>query len=260
MNMINYDKYIKTAIDAAEKASALFIEGFNIETEFKIKDDDQGFVTEYDTGVEKILMDELSKTGFSILSEEYGELDNKSELKWIIDPIDGTTNYVRSIPMCGISIGLVDESGPVAGVITLPIYNSIYHAALGGGAYKDSRKIQVSNQLSLKDAVIGFSHGGGASNTSAYLELLGKVNETSYKRFFGSAAYSLCLVASGNLDAYVSSGDKIWDFAAGSLIVSEASGKSSNWKGDTNIFNFDRVCSSNGLIHDELITLSNVII
>ncbi len=206
-------------IKAVEKASKILIRDFG-ELE-KLQVSSKGptdFVTNSDKKVEKIIIDELkkSKKKFSILSEEIGEIKNSDKDNyWIIDPIDGTTNFLHGIPHFAISIALRMKDEIVSGLIFDPIKNEMFYAEKNNGAYFNNQRIRVSQKKNLNECLFAT---GGKDEANSNLNL----------RRSGSAALDMAYVGGGRYDGFFQKNLNIWDIAAGAIIVNEAGGKINN--------------------------------
>ncbi len=206
-------------IKAVEKASKILIRDFG-ELE-KLQVSSKGptdFVTNSDKKVEKIIIDELkkSKKKFSILSEEIGEIKNSDKDNyWIIDPIDGTTNFLHGIPHFAISIALRMKDEIVSGLIFDPIKNEMFYAEKNNGAYFNNQRIRVSQKKNLNECLFAT---GGKDEANSNLNL----------RRSGSAALDMAYVGGGRYDGFFQKNLNIWDIAAGVIIVKEAGGKINN--------------------------------
>lgn len=191
---------------------------------------DRDMASEVDYAVERAVRDHLKQRtpDIAILGEEEGITgDTASELLWAIDPVDGTANFVRNIPLCGISIGLMEKGRPVVGVIDLPFLGTRYHAAQHTGAYLGDRRIQASMTTDLKDAIVAIGDYAVGENAEvknrqriALTERLAA--NVQRVRMFGSVAIDLAWVAEGKLDASITLSNKPWDMAAGVAIAHEA--------------------------------------
>ena len=173
------------------------------------------FVTNSDLKVEKIIIDELKKTrkNFSIIGEEIGELKNSDkENYWIIDPIDGTTNFLHGIPHFAISIALRKKEEIISGLIFDPIKNEMFYAEKNNGAFFNNQRIRVSKKKKIEECL--FATGGK-----------NEINNTLNNRRSGSAALDMAYVGAGRYDGYFQKDLNIWDIAAGIIIVKEAGGK-----------------------------------
>ena len=217
MNSISAN--LNIMIKAAEKASKILIRDFGelekLQVSLKGPSD---FVTNSDKKVEKIIIEELTKSRkkFSILSEEIGEIKNSDkENCWIIDPIDGTTNFLHGIPHFAISIALKTKEEIVSGLIFDPIKNEMFYAEKNNGAYFNNQRIRVSKKKNLNECL--FATGGKD-----------RINYNLNTRKYGSAALDMAYVGAGRYDGYFQKNLNIWDIAAGIIIVKEAGGKINN--------------------------------
>ena len=206
-------------IKASEKASKALIRDFG-EVE-KLQVSIKGpldFVSNADTKAEKIIIEELSKArkNYSILSEEDGSKIGKDKNNiWIIDPIDGTTNYLHGVPHFAISIALKSNNEIISGVIYDPIKDEMFYAEKNNGAYHNNQRIRVSNKKKLEDCL--FATGGNISEKNI------TKNDITIRRT-GSAALDMAYVAAGRFDGYFQKNLNIWDIAAGIIIIKEAGG------------------------------------
>jgi myo-inositol-1(or 4)-monophosphatase len=219
------------------------------------------FVSAADKRAEEILFTELKKArpSFGFLMEESGEVKGEDgEHRFIIDPLDGTTNFLHGIPQWSISIGLEKAGQIIAGLVFNPISNETFLAEKGTGAWMQNRRLRVSSRSDMGSSVIG---GGDAVTRSAeikkdYIATLSSViTQTAGFRRMGSAALDLCYVAAGRFDGFWEMGLKPWDCAAGVLIVREAGGTISSLKGNADPIYADTILASNALLHQPLKTL-----
>ena len=206
-------------IKACEKVSKIIIRDFGeIENLQVAKKGPKDFVTKTDKRVEEILIDELStaKKKYSFITEETGIIKNQdSDNVWIIDPIDGTTNFLHGIPHFAISIALKSRNQIISGLIFDPIKNEMFYAEKNNGSYFNNQRIRVSNKNNLEECLFGTNMEGV------------KFTELNV-RCSGSAALDLAYVGAGRLDGSFQNNLNIWDIAAGILIVEEAGGKISD--------------------------------
>ncbi len=229
-------------IKACEKASKVIIRDFGEVENLQVKKKGpKDFVTKTDKRVEEILINELekSKKNYSFITEETGII-NKSDTDnyWIIDPIDGTTNFLHGIPHFAISVALKSKNEITNGLIFDPIKNEIFYAEKNIGSFFNNRRIRVSKKIELEDCLFATNHAG-----AAYSKL--------HLRFSGCAALDLAYVACGRFDGYFQNKINIWDIAAGTLIVQESGGKVN----DINKFDIDNIDirASNNNIHDKML-------
>ena len=233
-------------IKAAEKASKILIRDFG-ELE-KLQVSSKGpldFVTNSDKKVEKILIEELTKSRkkFSILSEEIGEIKNSDKDNyWIIDPIDGTTNFLHGVPHFAISIALKSKKEIVSGLIFDPIKNEMFYAEKNNGAYFNNQRIRVSKKKKIDECL--FATGGKN-------EIFKSLNV----RKTGSAALDMAYVGSGRYDGYFQENLNIWDIAAGIIIVNEAGGKINDIDYSSN--QVIKILAASNSIYDKMIQKLN---
>ncbi|TVQ45866.1 MAG: inositol monophosphatase [Saprospirales bacterium] len=198
---------------------------------------------------------QLLPAGF--LTEEDVTEDSNDDLVWVIDPLDGTTNFIHGLPIYSVSIALKYQSEYLAGVVSLPTTNENFSAIKGMGAKLNGKSISVSKQHKLKGALIatGFPyHDFG--QLDEYLDLLKKfILSTRGVRRMGSAAIDLAYTAAGHFDGFYEYGLNEWDIAAGSLILQEAGGTVSSWKNDDKFVSQKTILASNSLIHAECLGL-----
>ena len=214
MNSISAN--LNIMIKAAEKASKVLIRDFGEVEKLQVSiKGPSNFVTNADKKAEKIIIEELSKSRkkFSILSEEIGEIKN-SDINnvWIIDPIDGTTNFLHGVPHFAISIALKSNNEIVSGLIFDPIKNEMFYAEKNNGAYFNNKRMKVSKKKILEECL--FATGGKK-------EIKSDLNT----RKSGSAALDIAYVAAGRYDGYFQNHLNLWDIAAGIIMVKEAGGK-----------------------------------
>ena len=213
-------------------------------------------VTEFDRAAETLIVEALrvQRPDDSIVGEEGAGHVGSSGLEWHIDPIDGTVNFVYDLPAWCTSVAVVDEHGPLAGAVFVPVTSELYAAARGAGASRNAEPIRCSSASELATALIGtgFNYSPTTRERQArrLAALLPQVRDV---RRYGSAALDLCLVASGRLDAYFEEHLNSWDLAAGVLIASEAGAVTSNFVGGA-ADEAATVAAAPGL-HEALITL-----
>ena len=224
-------------IKAAEKASKILIRDFGEVEKLQVSiKGPADFVTNSDKKVEKILIEELNmaKKNYSILSEEIGKIENSDKDNfWIIDPIDGTTNFLHGVPHFAISIALRNKNEIISGLIYDPIKNEMFYAEKDNGAFLNNQRIRVSSKKSLNECL--FASGGKK-------EIKSKLNI----RKSGSAALDLAYVATGRFDGYFQNELNLWDIAAGLILVTEAGGKTNNLD-QTSINNLKVNAASNAI-------------
>lgn len=219
------------------------------------------FVTAADLKCEKILRQELSKARptWGFLLEEAGEIKGDEDAyRWIIDPLDGTTNFIHGIPHFAISIGLQTHTGEiVAGVVYNPITDEMFVAEKGAGAFLNDRRLRTSGRKKLEDSVIatGIPHKGRGEHASYLRQLSYVMANTAGIRRFGAASLDLAYVAAGRCDAFWETGLAPWDIAAGSLLVREAGGWVSDTKGNPGYIESGDILACNNPLHPSMVLL-----
>ena len=248
---------------ACMKASRSLIRDFGEIENLQVSQKGPGdFVTSADKRTEKILIDELQKAHpeYGIITEETGVI-NKSNIsnRWIIDPIDGTMNFLNGIPQFAISIAYEEKEEIKCGVIFNPIMNEMFCAEKGNGAYLNNSRIRVSNKKSIKDALIvtGGPKSASKIKNKIFSEYISVSNNVSNVRKFGSAALDIAYVACGRFDGYWQRELNYWDIAAGILILKEAGGFVDFFEDDANLPMKKNILATNSNIHEELKALIN---
>jgi myo-inositol-1(or 4)-monophosphatase len=240
---------------ATREAGALILKNFNGPFTVSHKDGINNLVTDVDQASERLITG-IIKTAFpdhGIVGEEYGAQDQQARFKWIIDPIDGTVNYAHGIPLCCVSIGLMDGETLIMGAVYNPMMNELFFAEKGQGATLNGMPIQVSAKKDFKKAflVTGFPyHFPEGKNPFSIFERL--VTSGVPVRRLGSAALDLCWVACGRFDGFWEYNLNPWDLAAGYLLVQEAGGKVTDFRNNPASVWHKETLATNGLIHEEL--------
>ena len=246
-------------VKACRKASKTVIRDFGEIENLQVSLKGPGnFVTASDLRVEKILVEELQKARptYSILSEEVGQINNDESFKWIIDPIDGTSNFLHGIPHFAISIGLEHDKEIICGIIYDPIKDEIFTAEKGNGAYLNNKRMRVSSRSKLKDCIICT---GGHKRDSKDRELaLEEYKKFSSKVFipirkFGSASLDMAYVAAGRCDGYWQRDLSYWDIAAGIILVKESGGFVTDFNGENRYIQNKTILVTNSKINEEMI-------
>ena len=240
MNSVSPDLYLM--IKACEKASKVLIRDFGeiekLQVSIKGPSD---FVTNSDYKAEKIIINELSKSKkkYYLISEESGKIENENKSGcWIIDPIDGTTNFLNGIPHFAISIALKIKNEIISGVIYDPIKDEMFYAEKNNGAYLNNKRIRVSKKNNVDNSL--FATGGKN-------EIKTKLNI----RRFGSASLDLAYVAAGRYDGFFQKNLSLWDVAAGLILIKESGGKVNEINLEKN--NNVKIYASNNSIHEKML-------
>ena len=246
---------------ACMKASKVLIRDFGEIEKLQVSEKGPGdFVTASDKRVEKIIINELNveNSKYSVLSEEIGELIGKNkEKRWIVDPIDGTTNFLNGLPHFAISIAYEEKGEILSGIVFDPIKNEMFFAEKGQGAYLNNIRTRVSNKSDFKNSLLVTGGPRYTSNIKdkvfkEYIELAKKVRPPIRKS--GSAALDLAYVAAGRFDGSWQRELKYWDIAAGIIILKESGGFINNLRGDNYLQDKIDIVATNSKIHKELST------
>ncbi|HQS11231.1 MAG: inositol monophosphatase [Rhizobiales bacterium 24-66-13] len=218
------------------------------------------FVSAADRKAEDILFTELSRSrpGFSFLMEERGRVEGTDPAnEWVIDPLDGTTNFLHGIPLFAISVALVRNGAPFAGVIFNPVTDELFVAEKGQGAYLNDRRLRVAGRRKLAESVVccGLPHMGRGDHTRFNRELAKVQTQVAGLRRTGAAALDLAWVAAGRFDAFWERNLSAWDMAAGILMVREAGGYVSDLDGGDQILEKGDVIAGNEDMRRDLLAL-----
>ncbi|OIR10120.1 inositol-1-monophosphatase [mine drainage metagenome] len=246
---------------AARKAARGLLRDFGEVEQLQVSKKGPGdFVSAADHRVEKTLVAELKKArpDYGFILEEGGILPGADEtVNWIIDPLDGTTNFLHGIPHFAISIGLVKDGEPWAGVIYQPLTDEMYWAEKGKGSFANSRRLRVSARRKLDESVLatGIPHQGRPEHGRFLRQLTRAMEQTAGIRRFGAASLDLAWVAAGRCDGFWEIGLKPWDIAAGIILVREAGGYVSDLDGSGNMLSSGNLMASNDQLHVPLGTL-----
>lgn len=247
-------------IEIIKEAGKILKEGYFSEKDinFKAKKD---LVTKYDVAVENFLKEKFSKEfpSFNLIAEESDNSNIVFNDSIIIDPIDGTTNFVNQVPHTAISVGVYKDKKPYIGVVYNPILGELYEAQIGCGAFLNGEKIEVSKENNFQKALLstGFPYTS-ASSEEDLNDVISKMKNILPKcqdiRRLGSAALDLCYVAKGTYEGYYEMNLKAWDVSAGILILLESGGMVSSIEGEEyKLFEEKYIVATNGAIHKELI-------
>ena len=250
-------------VKACRKASKTIIRDFgeieNLQVSLKGPGD---FVTASDKKVEKILINELqeARPSYSILSEEIGQINNDKSFKWIIDPIDGTANFLHGIPHFAISIGLEHDDEIICGIVYDPIKDEMFVAEKGNGSYLNNQRMRVSSRSKLKDCIV-FTGGPRLDSKNKELALEEYIKFSSKIlipiRKLGSASLDMAYVAAGRCDGFWQRNLNYWDIAAGIILVKEAGGFVTDFEGENRYVENKTILATNSKINKEMIEVLN---
>lgn len=252
---------LNTAVQAARRAGDIAVRALSRLDQLEIRAKARNeYVTQVDQAAEQAILESIRKRypDHSFLAEESGESRGRGsdqELTWIIDPLDGTTNFVHGFPTFSVSIALRRKDTLEVAVVYDPCRQELFTAMRGRGAQLDGKRIRVSERKELEGTLIGtgFPFRSNTRWMKTYLQMLGSVMEnTAGVRRPGSAALDLCYVAAGRLDGFFEFGLQIWDTAGGTLMIQEAGGLVTNLTGKASHLESGDVLAGNPKVHDAL--------
>jgi myo-inositol-1(or 4)-monophosphatase len=247
--------FLTTATQAARAAGRVLVEKLPVEREVQIKGL-RDIVTDADLAAEEVIIQTVRARfpDHALLTEEGGESSGDAPYVWVVDPLDGTTNYSRRFPIFSVSVGLLHGGTLVAGAVYEPLANRLFAVERGRGATLNGAPLRASRIDRLGGAVVGLDWARSQDNRREIVARLERIAPACGTiRGIGSAALGLCFVAAGWLDAYFHVGLKPWDMAAGLLLIEEAGGRVTDiagrpWRPWT-----ERVLVSNGLVHQAML-------
>lgn len=258
MNSANFSKDTLFAIDLAIMAGKILKEGFNLPFNIFSKAGMHNLVTDFDLKSEKAIISTIKQKypKASILSEEAGEILEDKSIRWIIDPLDGTVNFAHHIPFFAVNIALQINSEIVSAVTLGPMTNELFVAEKGKGAFLNGQKINVSETKDLQKAILatGFPYNLKDNPEKCIDRFIDIIKLGLPVRRLGSAALDLAYLASGRFDGYWETTLGPWDCAPGVLLILEAKGKVTTWKGEKfTLSTYNTLVGSNSKIHENLV-------
>ncbi len=250
---------LKAACHAAQEAGALLVRHADKPKHVSIKSNPVDLVTEIDKASERLIRRILRRTApdFGFLGEERGAEESSSAYRWIVDPIDGTNNFVHGLPLFGVSIGLEHRGKMVVGVIYDPMRRELFSSLRSHGAYLNGRRIRVAATKKLAQSLVatGFSFNF-RKHPQPYLGWFQDFQCKSHGvRRLGSTVFCLASVAAGRLEGFYERDLWPWDVAAGMLLVEEAGGKVTNLEGKPATLTEGRLLATNGHIHQQMVRI-----
>ncbi|MCP5105632.1 MAG: inositol monophosphatase [bacterium] len=245
------------AVDAARKAGEILKKNFGKKYRV-IRKSPKEMVSAVDMQAQKAILDVLEPhfPDYGIITEEKTSHADKTGKNWIIDPMDGTHNYIAGLPFSGVSIGLAHGDDFELGVIFFPMEDRLYYAVKGGGAYLNQQKISVSQNSELSKAMVTFDNQFHLNEKS--FDYYKRLTERAFTtRILGTATNDVCMTAEGKIDGRIWVNTKICDIAAGIVILTEAGGRITNFDGSKCTLDSRKVIASNQKIHNELLEIVN---
>jgi myo-inositol-1(or 4)-monophosphatase len=251
------DSFRDVAVDAALRAGAFLRSRFGARHAISYKGSPTDLVTEMDRGAERIILDVIHARfpGHGVLAEESGARPGREPHRWIVDPLDGTTNYAHGLPFYGVSIALELDGALAVGVLYDPSRDECFVAERGRGARLNGASLRVSEAPALEASLLGTSYpndlrGAARDNLAEHAALIRRCRSV---RSLGSAALGLAAVAAGRLDGYWEQRLGAWDVAAGALLIREAGGTVTAVDGAPLDLSAPTIAASNGPIHSEML-------
>lgn len=252
------DEFLKVAKQAALEAGKVIQEYSGKILLKNIKNDDvSDFTTEADIKAEKTIVSLISKNfpEHNIIAEEESRIDKGSEYTWVVDPLDGTISFSRQVPFFAVSIGLLKDNKPLLGVINHISFNNLYWGIAGKGGYLNGKKMKISTENKLDEAMVVLDLGHRAKRQAKInLYVTPLITKVGYGYSFGGGVATLGMVAQGILDGFVAQA-WVWDFVAGTVIIREAGGQVTDFEGKEPDWTKERlnIVASNGLIHNQIL-------
>lgn len=249
---------MKIAKQAARKAGKILMDMYgSVDVSYK---PDGTIVTEADRRSERTIKELIEREfpDYSILGEEFGFDRKDSEYMWVIDPLDGTTNYMIKNPFFNVSIGLFRGEDVILGVVYYPFQDEMFYAKKGKGAYLNGKRIKVSDEKDIKKAVLTFCHKSDPESVEMMARIFREFKMINPKvRQIGAAALEMSYVACGRIESFLMINLNLWDIAAGSVIVRESGGRVTDFNNREFNANSRNVLASNGYLHREILEIIN---
>lgn len=252
---------VNDIIQISKEAGELIRNAFGKSHSVEFKTNELNLVTETDKASEKLITDFIRKKypSHGILAEEGGEQNKSAEYLWVIDPLDGTTNFAHGLPIFAVSIGIQKNGETIAGVVYDVMRDVIYSAEKGSGSFENKKRISVSKNENLGHSVLvtGFPYNIKENPDKAFERFIAFLKEARAVRRLGSAAIDFCYVASGVFDGFWEVSLHPWDICAGKLIVEEAGGHVTDFDGNKIDIYSKRILATNGRVHRRMIEVLN---
>jgi len=251
------DKFLSVALEASKNAEKVIMKYYSDEIRATFKPD-QTPVTIADKEAERIIIETIKKIfpDHDFLGEESGTSQLDSEYLWLIDPIDGTNNYIRKLPFFGTEIALMKGKKFILGVSNGPALNETAHAFQGGGAFINGKMVHVSKIDTIREALVCYGNIKYFSKTNSSNNIIMLANDARYTRGYGDF-WMYYLLAQGKIDIVAEAKLKIWDIAACKVIVEEAGGKITDMEGNKVTTETTSIIATNGKIHDVALSYFN---
>lgn len=225
-------KELEIALKAARAGAKIVLGNFGKKKDSRVKGDTKGLVTATDLDSEKAILDVIqNESDYPVLSEESASKIEMNGQVWVVDPLDGTNNFARKIPLFAVSVGLMEGNESLVGVIIDVVGQKEYYAVKGGGAFCNGERITHPEFDTGYIPMLFLNHGYAEVDRAKFKELSRLLASDFNTLKLGTTALELCYVASGSVDGFICSGDELWDFAAGIVIIQEAGCIFTDWQG-----------------------------
>lgn len=245
---------LQLAIEAAWRGGTIISGDFATAGEALEKANGKGLVTQTDQAAERVIIDTLqANSSYAIMSEETAPDKPLHELSWIVDPLDGTTNFASKIPLFAVSVALLQDQEVMLGVIFNPMTEECFYAEKGKGTYLNGQPVHVSSKADPASTILFLNHGYRAADRKRYAIVADRFSTDYFVRTFGPTALELSSLAHGCAAGFICCGDELWDYAAGIVLIEEAGGRVTDWKGRHWSRSNSFILASNGSCHEELI-------
>jgi myo-inositol-1(or 4)-monophosphatase len=253
---------INKVIQIAKEAGEIVREGFGKKFSVEYKTNASNLVTEIDKKSEAAIIAYINKEfpNHAVLAEESGAHKTSSEYLWVIDPIDGTTNFAHGLPLFGVSIGVQKNNETICGVVYDVMNNNVYSCEKGGGAFRDGQKLQVSTNGELEKSCIvtGFPYNVAENPDFAFERFIAFLKTARAVRRLGSASIDMCYVAAGVFDGFWEVELHPWDVCAAKLLVEEADGIVTNFAGEKIDIYSKQFLACNKVVHQKMIEVLSI--
>ena len=250
---------IDDIIEISKRAGSIIKEGFGTTFKIEYKTNESNLVTEIDKASEELIINFIKEKypSHSILAEEGGDVKKKSDYLWVVDPLDGTTNFAHGLPIFSVSIGVQKNNETIAAIVYDVMQDIVYSAEKGSGAFANSEKIKVSKENKLEHSLLvtGFPYNIAENPEDAFERFTILTKKSRGMRRLGSAAIDFCYLASGVFDGFWEVHLHPWDMCAGKLIAEEAGGIVTDFEGNSIDIFSKKILSTNNKIHKQIIDL-----
>ena len=257
--MDNRSEHLEFTLDVAKKAGKIQLSYFGNISSISKKSNNIDLLTNADIESENLIISRIKEAypDHSIVSEETNSIINNSEYTWIIDPLDGTTNFTHNLPIFAVSIALKKADKIICGVVYNPAADKCFYAENGKGAFLNGKQIHPTKSTSLSDCLLatGFPYLHDKKYDLSFTIFKEFYDRTCGLRRLGAAALDLCFVAMGRFDGFYEYNLNSWDICAGSLIAHEAGCRVSDWDGNSLPHDGSRILCSNGKIHSNMVDI-----